>query len=425
MLNCLSPLSYRSGDLQTYLAELVKGIHRLIQSDQTVVIMGGSEAGHMIASSPDLGDEITLLSLHNTLADYVIKSGQPLMIEDCYDCPKELPNCSALQKEYRAYLGVPLKTIGGVVLGTICSFQQSPRHFSEGELAMIESFAERAATAIENFQLYQHQQQLNEKLLQEVSRCLTNLKEMQQKLSERERLAAIGEFTAMIVHEIRNPLTTIEMGLRYAQRTLGCEAAQQRISLSLSESYRLNRLLQRILSYAKPQILQLSLINMGDFLDDILLLIHELPEAAERYISCVKKITDVYILADSDQLKQVFLNLFRNALEAISTHETVNCLIDYGLSSEWVCIAMHNGGDPVPVDLLDRLTTPFFSTKPSGTGLGLAISKQIVVAHGGELEIESVTSGTTVKVHLPVYKMNHRIHELSDHKELLSQDVIT
>jgi signal transduction histidine kinase len=106
-------------------------------------------------------------------------------------------------------------------------------------------------------------------------------------------------------------------------------------------------------------------------------------------------------MADANKLKQVFLNLFRNAFEAIATQETVSCSINHDIQANWICVRIYNGGTLIPPELLPQLTTPFFSTKPSGTGLGLAISKRIIIAHGGELKIISSSKGTTVSVYLP------------------------
>jgi signal transduction histidine kinase len=237
---------------------------------------------------------------------------------------------------------------------------------------------------------------------QDIAAYSINLKPSPTNLIDREHLAIMGEFTAMIVHEVRNPLTTIQMGLRHAQKVLQSEADQQRLSLALSESHRLNRLLGEILNYTKPHALQLLSLNINEFLSDLLPQIQDLPEATQRQIRYVKDSPEVEVLADIDKLKQVFLNLFRNALEAIAPHETVSCSIHNAINSDHVCIRVCNGGKPISSELLPQITTPFCSTKSSGTGLGLAISKRIITAHGGNLEITSSISGTTVSIHLPI-----------------------
>jgi len=394
-LDRFTTLNYQSGDLGDYLNEIVQSVSRITQSDWTIVTLCQGKIGQIIASN--LSSVQSSFSVHETLAETVIETGRSLVIEDS----RNSLQYTNLASEYLAYLGVPLTTRNQQIIGTICSFLQEPRSFTESEVKVIESFAERAATAIENFWLYQQQLQFNEQLSQKVAACSIDLRLSQEKLVERERLAAIGEFTAMIVHEIRNPLTTIEMGLRYAQKVLQSDSDQQRLMLALGESHRLQNLLTEILHYAKPQVLHLSRFNLGQFFDDLLIQIQELPEASERCITYMNDFPEAEVMADIDKLKQVFLNLFRNAFEAIASKEIVRCAIAQHRNPNRICIQIQNSGTPIPPELLSQITTPFCSTKPSGTGLGLAISKRIIVAHGGELAIASSNSGTTVSIFLP------------------------
>lgn len=401
-LEYLTTLSYQSSGLGAYLTELVLSVSRFMQSDWTIITLCREENGQILASSLELKQEELSFSVHETLAEAVTQSGQLLAIEDNHQSSQY----GNLAKEYLAYLGIPLRTPSRVIIGTVCSFFRSVRPFSESEVKIVELFAAKAATEIENFCLYQQQLRFNERLSQEISTCSMDLKQSQEKLVEHERLAAVGEFTAMIVHEVRNPLTTIEMGLRYAQKMLHADADRRRIALALDESQRLKHLLADILSYAKPQILQYSKLNIDQFFDDLLIQIQDLPEAAERNISYVNDTSNVAVMVDVNKLKQVFLNLFRNAFEAIAPQEMVTCSVDQGIGVNWIGIHIHNGGTPIPPELLPQLTTPFCSTKPSGTGLGLAISKRIITAHGGELEIASSNTGTTVSVYLPIMSCN-------------------
>jgi signal transduction histidine kinase len=195
---------------------------------------------------------------------------------------------------------------------------------------------------------------------------------------------------------------TIEMGLKYAHKVLNADVDRERLALSLSESDRLKHLLQEILSYAKPQPLQLSRLNISEFLKLLLIQIQDLPEAVDRRIDFDSHLPAGEVMADINKLKQVFINLFRNACEAIAPHEIIRCSICAQIDSNYVSIQIHNGGDPIPSELLPRLTTPFCSSKPSGTGLGLAISKRIITEHQGKLTIASSSLGTTVSVYLPI-----------------------
>jgi signal transduction histidine kinase len=385
-LECLAALSDHSNNLASYLTEIVTGIGHLVQSDWTIVTFGQVGKGKIIASNLGLAQERTHFSAHRVLADEVLQSGQSFIIEDS----RQSQQATWLTDPYLACLGLPLPDSNGAIIGTICSFIQTPHTFTASELKIIGLFAERAATAIEHY-----------RLTRSIAACSTDLKLSQKKLIERERLAAIGEFTSMIVHEIKNPLTTIELGLRHAQKISHSDADQQRLELALSESHRLKHLLNEILCYAKPQTLRLTTININQFLADIFLQVQDLPEATARHLSYNTSLPAVIVMGDIDKLRQVFLNLFRNAFEAIEPQETVNCSITQGEHTDWVCIAIHNGGRPIPQAILARIGQPFCSTKPSGTGLGLAISQRIILAHGGELTIASTSSGTIVRIHLP------------------------
>jgi signal transduction histidine kinase len=270
-----------------------------------------------------------------------------------------------------------------------------------GQKSRVLKYSQLGDRDIDRDQLRQQQQQLERGLQQEITDCNRERGEIQTELADRERLAEIGEFTALIVHEIRNPLTTIDMGLNHAKKKLSSATDQQRLSLALSESQRLKHLLNEILLYAKPQVLKLSTLNISAFLTELLVDLGEMPEAAERSVELTHLLPEIYVLADADKLKQVFINLVRNAFEAIHPGEKVSCEIVSSSHLEHVCINIHNNGDLIPLEILSQLTTPFCSTKPSGTGLGLAIVKRIVTAHGGELTIDSSTAGITVSVQLP------------------------
>jgi signal transduction histidine kinase len=192
------------------------------------------------------------------------------------------------------------------------------------------------------------------------------------------------------------------MGLKYFRKTILTEFAQERLALALSEASRLERLLSEILLYAKPPVLQLCEFDVNEFINELLVCIREMPEALERQIEFIPVLPVVKILGDKDKLKQVFINIVRNACEAVAPGDIVKWKVDCSCTDK-VCINVHNCGEPIPSEILAKLFQPFFSTKPCGTGLGLAITKRIVNAHNGELLISSdFLIGTTVSVQLPL-----------------------
>ncbi|MBE9006146.1 GAF domain-containing protein [Fortiea sp. LEGE XX443] len=402
----LSCLNYRSGELCNYLHSIACGVSELLEVHWSVVTLCQKGFETVLASSIDMGEGEHVYSLHGSLVGTVIEIGRPLAVANAVKNPQygEIP------QGYYAYLGIPLRTAEGKVIGTVCSFYREPREFTPEEIQVAEVFAERAATAIDNYHLYQQQCEFNQILESEVEKRTAELRTAQAKLVEQERLAAIGEFAAMIVHEIRNPLTTMIMGLKYFKKTILNEAAKERLSLALSEASRLENLLSEILLYAKPQVLHLGELDVNEFIHELLKSIGDMPEALSRKIDFIPGSSTVKILGDKDKLKQVFINIIRNACEAVSPGDVIRWEVKNSSPGK-VGINVCNGGEPIPPEILSKLTQPFFSTKSGGTGLGLAITKRIVNAHGGEFSIHSdAPSGTTVTVQLPVVMPQNLMH---------------
>jgi signal transduction histidine kinase len=396
MLEILSGLSYRTGELSAYLQEIACGVSSLISVDWSVVTLCCEEGfDQILASNIDLGEGEQIYALHGTLTGTVVQTGRSLVIPDVRDT-----NFGTAPDGYQAYLGIPLRTHLGEVIGTICSFHKQPRQFFADEVRIVEIFAERAATAIDNYQLYLQQQQFNQALEVEVAKRTEELRVAQVKLVAQERLAAMGEFAATIVHEIRNPLTTVMMGLNYFERLDLDDSARVRLELAVEEANRLKRLLSEILQYSKPFVLQLTELDINEFITDMLSSLCLLPEAQGRHI-VFKPATDAtWVRGDRDKLKQVLINIVRNAIDAVDVGQTVTWTVDNSDPGQ-VCIHVHNGGQVIPSEILLKVTEPFYTTKSCGTGLGLAIVKRIVEAHGGELFIQSTAeAGTTVSVRL-------------------------
>ena len=394
----IAALSYRSHDLSGYLHEVACGVSRLLKSDWSIVTLHEASQGQVVASSLDLNGSDTGFLVHESLSQIVVQSGQTFVIEDIKQYPEEAKRIEG----YACYLGVPLRASQGEVIGTICSFSALPQRYSAEVISLVELCADRAAIAIDNYRLYQQQQQFNDLLEAEVTKRTVELEAAQDRLIEHERLAAIGEFAAMIVHEIRNPLTTVQLGMSYLTKLDLPQPAQVRLSLATTEAERLANLLQEILVYSKLQTLQLVEIEVNALIMELLIPLKLMPEAHEHLIEFVPLHSSVYILGDRDKLKQVFINLIRNACEAIDIGETVRWTVSHS-SPEQVCISVHNRGVEIPADVLPHLTKPFYSTKAEGTGLGLAIVQRIVEAHSGKLVIRSSQEeGTVFSIFLPI-----------------------
>jgi len=161
IVEILEVLNYRSGELKPYLKEIAIAVSELITLDWSVVTLCRDQEERILASSFDIGDATQKsYSIHFTLTGYVLKSRCPLVVEDTATCK----DYGEPPEGYRSYLGVPLKLSTGEIVGTICSFNATPRQFEPEEIRLAVIFAERAASAIENYQLYQKLQEMNDAL---------------------------------------------------------------------------------------------------------------------------------------------------------------------------------------------------------------------------------------------------------------------
>jgi PAS domain S-box-containing protein len=230
---------------------------------------------------------------------------------------------------------------------------------------------------------------------------MTDITALKQAEKALERLAEIGELASMIVHEVRNPLTTVVMGLNSFKRLELPERFQEYLTLALEEADRLQRLLNQILLYAKPQTLQRSQLELNSFIPEILNSLQSMSCASGKQLEFFCPLTPVRVLADRDKLKQVLINLVTNAFEAVTEGEVVTLRVQEEGDSQ-IGLQVHNGGEPIPPEVLPQLTKPFYTTKSTGNGLGLAIVKRIVEAHCGELKItSSAGAGTRITIRLP------------------------
>jgi len=237
-----------------------------------------------------------------------------------------------------------------------------------------------------------------------VTRDISDRKQAEKAL---ERLAEIGELATMIVHEVRNPLTTISMTLTAFKKLHLTERFQEYLELAVEEADRLQRLLNQILVYAKPQTLQQSHLDLKQFVQETLQTLVTSPAATDKHLTFHSHAGSIPVLADQDKLKQILINLVTNAYEAVSSGETITVHLQT-IDNHQACLQIHNGGEPIAADNLAKLTKPFFTTKATGTGLGLAIVKRIIEVHSGEFRITStLETGTIVEVMLP---LDHRVY---------------
>jgi signal transduction histidine kinase len=214
---------------------------------------------------------------------------------------------------------------------------------------------------------------------------------------------AIAKILATIAHDLRNPLTTILLGLRHCYSLSLPDLDRLRIELALSEAQRLQQTIDNLLDCAHLTRLDRTEIELNAFAAEIITLFASIPKNADRSIDYSRSDLPMWIWGDRSKLIQAVINLLDNACEATPTESPITWKTIPNPDERTIAIEIHNWGEPIPPQFLPDVTTPFWTTKSTGHGLGLAIVQQIVTAHQGRLEITSTaTAGTTVRIELPL-----------------------
>jgi two-component system, sporulation sensor kinase E len=218
------------------------------------------------------------------------------------------------------------------------------------------------------------------------------------------RLATIGQIAAGTAHEIRNPLTSIRGFLQVIGHKLK-ENGQQKehgyIDIMLKEINRINNLVSEFLLLSKPRVVNRHPVMLQKILDEILPIIQSeaiLHNIEVKFQNCVKG--SLYLEADSELIKQIFLNLCKNAIEAMVDDGMLTITITKDELNKYAIVEIADQGTGIPDYVKDKIFDPFFTTKENGTGLGLPICKQILRELCGKMEVSSSEKGTIFRVYL-------------------------
>jgi two-component system sensor histidine kinase HydH len=231
--------------------------------------------------------------------------------------------------------------------------------------------------------------------------------EIEEQLRRADRLSALGELSAGMAHEIRNPLGSIRGTAEILQD--GIEPSDPRYEFTrilIKEVDRLNRVVQNFLDFARPAEKERSAVDVGLLLREVLTLTRL--HAQKNGVKIELEVGETPpVQANPEQIKQAFLNLILNALQAMPDGGTLTLAAE--TEEDRLRLRLSDTGQGIPQENLERVFNPFFTTRSNGTGLGLAITHRIIQGHGGRMEVESrVGEGTTFTVILPVDKTQER-----------------
>jgi PAS domain S-box-containing protein len=238
-----------------------------------------------------------------------------------------------------------------------------------------------------------------------IVRDITRRVKLEKKSRQMERMAYIGQITASLSHEIRNPLSSIKMNLQIlGQNNRFTGNDEKRLQITQTEIQRLETILQQLLDFAKPVTLVPGDVNVNEVVNFCAGLLDVKFRKIQASCQVALAQSLPFITADKAKIEQVVINLLLNALDSIQPGGEV-CVrtgIQRQKETDFVTIQVSDDGDGIPPELIPHIFEPFYTTKIKGTGLGLANVKQIVQAHNGVVNVEAKKpSGTVFDVYLP------------------------
>ena len=234
-------------------------------------------------------------------------------------------------------------------------------------------------------------------------RDLRERKQMQEKLLQSERLAALGQMAAHISHEVKNPLMVIGGLARQVLKASGQDPdkSAEKLRIIVEEIRRLEEFLAEVGSFAKLSEPRKCSINLNSLIQEMCLKLES--SLLENHITLAMQLDPnvPQVQFDPLLLRQVLLNIAKNGIEAMPAGGTLT--FASGRDHDRVLVRISDSGEGIPPDIIDKIFQPFYSTKPKGSGLGLAISQTIVTAHQGEIRVKSQPrQGTDITVFIPV-----------------------
>lgn len=240
--------------------------------------------------------------------------------------------------------------------------------------------------------------QVNQILI--IGRDISERKKNEELLRRSEKLSVVGELAAGVAHEIRNPLASIKGFLQLLMRNP--HKQEQYIEIMQSELERIQYFASELLVLAKPQFIEFKQHELIKLLKSVVTLLETQAILNNVRIETYFLSNTVLLFCDENQLKQVFINLIKNAIESFTNEGIVSIEVNLLNTSE-VQVRIHDSGCGISEEILQKLGEPFYTTKEKGTGLGLMVSHKIIENHHGKLQFHSqIHQGTTVTLTLPI-----------------------
>jgi len=327
---------------------------------------------------------------------------QPFVIPDASKDPRVNP---VIKEKFNLHslVVIPL-LVKEKALGAIAAdFVEPNKNITKEALESMMVFAQQAGLAIHNAFMYQELKTFSQQMEEKIQKTSSDLSKTEAQLIRSEKLAALGQLAAGIAHEIRNPLTSINILIHSLTENLPTEDSRwEDLKVIEEEILRINEIVDQFLRFAKPAPPLLVKAEVVSIVEETLQLLR--PQIEKQRILVQKEFQSLPpILMDREQMKQVILNLLLNGVQAMPKGGHLSLKGHIQEADHWIKLSIQDSGIGIPPEDIGRLFDPFFSTKEGGVGLGLSIAHRIIDQHRGKIEVESALGkGTLFTVWLPV-----------------------
>jgi signal transduction histidine kinase/putative methionine-R-sulfoxide reductase with GAF domain len=327
---------------------------------------------------------------------------KPFIIQDAGQDPRVNPFLKE-KLNLHSLLVVPLLAKGKALGAIAADFLEPNKSITKETLESVTAFAQQAGLAIYNAFMYQELKAFSQQMEEKIQKTTADLRKTEAQLIRSEKLAALGQLAAGIAHEIRNPLTSINILIHSLTENFPPESARREdLQVIEEEIRRINEIVDQFLRFARPAPPRLQKADALSIFEETLQLLR--PQM-EKYRIIVQKEFQVLrpISMDREQMKQVILNLLLNAVQAMPKGGRLTLRGQVLEDGQWVTLSIQDSGIGIPSEDMNKLFDPFFSTKEGGVGLGLSIAHRIIDQHHGKIEVESAPGkGTLLTVWLPI-----------------------
>ncbi len=380
----------------------------VIKADRGLTMLIDEETGELVLQSGRKGEDLLIeenVDISRTIINQVVQSGESILISDALEDERFMQEESIVLHDIRSAMCVPIK-IKDHVLGIMyLDTKGKIIGFTNEDLELLTAISNQAAVAVENAKLFDNLNKANNELAAQ-----------QAQLIETERLSAMGRLAGGVAHEINNPMTSILGFSELISSELSTDGfGQENVDkclkyskIMLNEAHRCKQIAQSLLQFSQGKKTEKAFTDISQVIETAL-------AVAEFHIKNgpIEIITEFapdppHIIADTNQLQQVFLNLIINAKDAMEEGGTLK-IVTRQINEKWAEISFEDTGCGIPEENLEDIFKPLYTSKEEGkgTGLGLPISQDIIEGHKGAIDVKSIEGeGTTVTVKLPIEKEN-------------------